>query len=243
MHATDLIAACLTDNQKEPLPEAALPGICCVTGAYTDTIPRRRLFSSNFMDANLFAAPDSDRVGVNVWYTLQYGAYGVDETGVQKKRKKKPEMQACWWTDGKMFHVVNKPKIREIVLRGTTARQWAGWVTTSYKKHGALRAPVNTTPFGTWGFDDLLVHANDRDVVLDHWRNLRDAQKHDIGRVGIETLDIPVSTMTRAGISYCIDFLEWASPRYLSPLYRFLVYLLPSRDEIKEGYDDEFLFD
>lgn len=244
MHSTDLIAACLTDEQKEPLPEAAQNGLCCVTGAETETIARKHLFGSNFCDLNLLACPESPRVGVGVWYAFQFGAYGVDaESGEAKKRKKKPEMQACWWTDGETFREMGKAQIRELVLRGTTAKHWAGWVTTSYKKHGSLRSPVNNTPFGIWGFDDLQVRANDKDKVLAIWFKLRTAQNNGIGRTGIETLDIPISIMLKVGLGFCNDFITWARPLYQSPLYQFLAYLLPSQEELREGYDDEFLHD
>ncbi len=239
MHATDLIAACLTDDQKEPLPEAAQNGICCVSGAETETIARKHLFGSNFCDLNLLACPESPRVGVNVWYAFQFGAYGVDvESGETKKRKKKPEMQACWWTDGETFRETGKAQTREMVLRGVTSKHWAGWVTTSYKKHGALRSPVNGASFGSWGFDDLLVRANNQADVLAMWRKLRDAQSNGIGRPGIETLDIPIPIMLKIGVTFCNDFLTWAQPRYQSPLYQFLTYLLPSQDELKNGYSD-----
>ncbi|MBP8055082.1 MAG: hypothetical protein KA314_04540 [Chloroflexi bacterium] len=239
MHATDLITACLTDAQKEPLPEAARSGICCVTGVTTETIARKQLFGSSFCDLNLLACPESPLVGVGVWYAFQFGAYGIDaESGQAKKRKKKPEVMSCWWTDGQTFHEMGKAQIRELVLRGTTAKHWAGWVTTTYKKHGALRSPVNGTPFGSWGFDDLLVRANDVTAVLEMWRKLRQAQNNGIGRTGIETLDIPIPIMIKVGMGFCNDFLAWARPRYQSPLYQFLVYLLPSQEELREGYSD-----
>ena len=65
MHTTDLIAACLTTAQKEPLPEAAQVGVCCVSGAMAETIARKHLFGPSFMDLNLLACPESPRVGVN----------------------------------------------------------------------------------------------------------------------------------------------------------------------------------
>jgi hypothetical protein len=133
---------------------------------------------------------------------------------------------------------MGKAQIRELVLCGTTSKHWAGWVTTSYKKHGALRASVNGRPFGIWGFDDLLVRANDKTAVLEIWRRLRDAQNNGIGRTGIETLDIPVPVIFKVGVTFCNDFLAWAQSRYQSPLYRFLAYLLPSQQEIKNGYSD-----
>lgn len=244
MHAVDLISACLTADQKEPLPEAAQTGVCCVTGATTETIARKHLFGANFNDLNILTCPDSLRVGVSVWYAFKFGEPGVNpETGELNKRKKYKEMQTCWWTDGETFREMNKARIRELVLRGTTSKYWAGWVTTSYKKHGSLRSPVNNMPFGIWGFDDLQVRANDKDKVLAIWARLRDAQKNGIGRTGIETLDIPIPIMLKVGMIFCNDFISWARPLFKSPLYQFLVYLLPSKEEIQEGYDDEFLFD
>ena len=152
-------------------------------------------------------------------------------------------MQTCWWTDGETFREMRKAQIRELVLRGTTSKHWAGWVTTSYKKHGSLRSPVNNTPFGIWGFDDLQVRANDKDKVLAIWFKLRNAQNNGIGRTGIESLNIPVGIMLKVGMIFCNDFLAWARPVFQSPLYQFLTYLLPSQEELREGYDDEFLHD
>jgi len=244
MHSTDLISACLTADQKEPLPEAAQSGVCCVSGATTDTVARKHLFGANFNDMNILACPDSQRVGVNVWYAFKFGEPGINpETGELNKRKKYKEMQTCWWTDGETFREMRKAQIRELVLRGTTSKHWAGWVTTSYKKHGSLRSPVNNTPFGIWGFDDLQVRANDKDKVLAIWFKLRNAQNNGIGRTGIESLNIPVGIMLKVGMIFCNDFLAWARPVFQSPLYQFLTYLLPSQEELREGYDDEFLHD
>lgn len=234
MHTVDLIANSLTDDQREPLPVDAEPGLCCVTGIETETIPAKKLLGSNFMDNNLLDAPHSDRVGVNVWHAFQHG-YLTDPT---KKRKKKPEFMACWYCDGERFIEVDKAAIRQLVLHGSPARHWAGWVTTSYKKHGALRSPVNNSAFGFWGFDDLLVDANDKTAVIDMWQHLRQAQGVGIGRTGIETLDVPVKIMLRIGITRCNEFTQWAEAYYLSPLYKLLTYLLPSQKEIKEGYID-----
>jgi hypothetical protein len=239
MHSTDLIAACLTADEKEPLPEAAQSGVCCVSGATTDTIARKHLFGASFNDLNILVCPDSNRVGANVWYAFKFGEPSVNpETGELNKRKKYKEMQTCWWTDGETFREMRKAQIRELVLRGTTSKHWAGWVTTSYKKHGSLRSPVNNTPFGIWGFDDLQVRANDKDKVLAIWFKLRSAQNNGIGRTGIESLNIPVGIMLKVGMTFCNEFLTWAQSRYQSPLYQFLVYLLPSQDELKNGYDD-----
>lgn len=239
MHAVDLIASALSDEQKYPVPVTPAQGICCVTGAETLTIPRRKLFGSSFMDANLLAAPDSDRVGLNAWYAMQFGETGLNEDGTRKKRRKKPEMQACWWTDGRVFRVVGKAEIRQMVLQGAPSTPWAGWVTTSYKKHGALRSPVNTEPFGIWGFDDVRVDCRDIETVRAWWRVLRQAQNDGIGRQAIEAAEMPPALIAKIGVETWFRFERWARVRYQWPLYRFLVYLLPSQAEIKGGYADE----
>lgn len=234
MHTVDLIASSLADDQREPLPIVPELGICCVTGIETETIPANKLLGSNFMDNNLLNAPHSNRVGVNVWYAFQYG-YLTDPT---KKRKKKPEFMACWYCDGQQFAEVDKVAIRQFVLHGSSAFHWAGWITTSYKKHGALRSPVNSKSFGFWGFDDLLVNASNPATVLEIWQRLRQAQDIGIGRTGLETLDIPVGIMLKIGITKCNEFVTWAQSHYQSPLYKLLIYLLPSQQELKNGYTD-----
>ena len=245
MHPTDLITATLTDEQREMLPELAMPGICCVTGMQTDTIPAKHLIGSSFCDQNLLACPGSNRVGVNVWYAWQYGAYGIDDDGKQKTRKKKPEMQACWWCDGVEFVETTKADTRRLVLSGAPnlERAWAGWVTTLYKKHGSLRAPVNRSKFGGWGFDDLMVDASDSMIVRAWWHILRQAQQDSIGRKTMETLDMPAAFVEKIGFDVWLAFEAWACQRVQSPLYQFLVYLLPSQQEIKEGYADAMVYD
>ncbi len=240
MHTINLIASAISDEQKEPLPVTSEKGICCVTGELTDTIPRKKLFGANFSDANRLARPDSDRVGVSVWLVMQFGEYGIKEDGTRKKRKKKPEYMSCWWTDGQVFREVKKPDIRRLVLGGTSAKAWAGWVTTSYKKHGALRSPVNNREFGIWGFDDVLVDARDKKRVLDWWRILRQAQDAGIGRKSMEAVDMPVGIMLKVGIDVWGSFAEWARPQYQSPLYQFLIYLLPSKKELVNNYEDMY---
>lgn len=246
MHGTDLIAATLTPEQREPLPEIPERGVCCVTGRETDTILAKHILSSSFCDRNLLACPGSDRIGVNVWYAWLAGYYAIDEkTGKPKTRKKKPEMQACWFCDGVEFNETAKADTRRYVLAGVPRpdRAWSGWVTTSYKKHGSLRAPVNRGVFGGWGFDDLVVDASDNNKVCQWWTVLRQAQTDGIGRKAMEVLEMPLAFMEKIGFSTWLMFESWARPQYQSALYQFLVYLLPSQQELKEGYADALVYD
>jgi len=233
MHTVDLLAQAIPITNREPPPIEPQFGMCCITGRAGDTIPRSRLLSSNFSDTSLLAAPDSDRVGLNAWYAWQYGEYGTNEDDTPKKRKKKPEMMACWWCDGEQFIEVGKPKIRDLVLNGTTAKHWAGWVTTTYKKHGSLRSPVNGRPYGVWGFNDLLVNAN-IDTVTEYWRIMREVQDAGVWRTAIKTLDAPVGMIYKIGAVWQ-PFYRWARAHYQSPLYQFMEYLLPSQEELSGG--------
>lgn len=49
----------------------------------------------------------------------------------------------------------------------------------------------------------------------------------------MESLDAPPGVMKSIPVSLWMDFAQWAKDKYLSSLYRFLCYLLPSKDELK----------
>lgn len=230
MHTTDLLSTACPDDWKEPLPEKAVDGTCCLTGQQGPTIGRKKIFGSSFTESGIFKIPESDRVGVNVWYSFKAGYFA--EAG--KKRKKKPEAMACWWTDGVQWIETNKVKIREFVFNGSGDLPWAAWVTTSYKKHGSTRAPVNRKEYGVWAFDETLVDCSDINKVIRWHEMLRMAQDAGINRTVIETLEIPVFVYKKIDGKLWIEFKLWAKDKRESALYRFLCYLLPSQAELKE---------
>jgi hypothetical protein len=49
----------------------------------------------------------------------------------------------------------------------------------------------------------------------------------------IERLDIAPGYMAKIGWRVWRDFESWARPRMRSPLYEFMTYLLPSKEELK----------
>lgn len=230
MHAVDLLAAACPEDWREPLPQEPVNGTCCLTGQYGPTISRSKVFGASFTEFETFKVSESDRVGINVWYAFRAGYFAAEG----KKRKKKPEAMACWWTDGKSWIELNKVKIRELVFEGAEGLPWAGWVTTSYKKHGATRAPVNRGKFGVWGFDESLPDCSDIDLVTDWWGNLREAQNGGLKRTVIETLEIPVFVYNKIDTALWLKFRGWAADKRESALYRFLCYLLPSQAELKD---------
>lgn len=229
MHATDLLATACPEEWREPLPEVPIDGVCCLTGQYGPTIKRRKVFGSSFTEFEVFKVPSSDRVGINVWHAFRAGYFAVEG----KKRKKKPEAMSCWWTDGRQWIELNKVKIRSFVLDGCGDLPWAGWVTTSYKKHGATRAPVNSAPRGVWALDEMLVDCSDAYRVKRWWDRLREAQEIGINRTVIETLEIPVFVLDKIDMVYWLSFKKWAREKRQSTLYRFLCYLLLSQEEMK----------
>lgn len=229
MHAVNLLAMACPDEWREPLPQEPIDGICCLTGQQGLTIKRSEVFGPSFTEFEIFKVPESDRVGVDVWHAFRAGYFAAEG----KQRKKKPEVMACWWTDGATWIETNKVKIRDLVFNGSGSRPWAGWVTTSYKKHGSTRAPVNRSEFGVWGFDESLVDCSDIDLVNEWHARLRQAQDAGINRTVIETLNIPVFVYNKIDQQEWLSFRAWAINKVEKSLYKFLCYLLPSHDELK----------
>lgn len=230
MHTVDLLAKSCPDEWKESLPQKPIDGICCLTGQYCQTISRKKVFGPSFTEFDVFKAPDSDRVGINTWYAFRAGYFTAEE----KKRKKKPEAMSCWWTDGNIWVELDKVKVRELVFDGAKGLPWAGWVTTSYKKHGAIRAPVNNKTFGVWAFDEMLIDCSNIKQIKEWFDKLRDAQNNGMSRTIIETIEIPVFVLNKIDQKKWLDFKKWAKNKRESPLYRFMCYLLPSQDELKK---------
>jgi hypothetical protein len=109
------------------------------------------------------------------------------------------------------------------------------WVTTSYKKHGSIRARVNFEPRGIIAFDELVVDAGDGDRVGEWWKMLTEAQRNGIWRSMMETGQCPAGLIGKIGLKTWMKFEAWARPRIRSPLYVLLLYLLPSKEELKGG--------
>lgn len=242
MHTIHFLARAIPNEWKDPLPCEPAEGVCCFTGETCLTIPRQKLLSSSFTDHYAYVVPNSDRVSVDAWDVFKAGYYSTDaETGAPKLRKKKMETMACWWTDGHEWQVEldrEKARIRALLFQ-PPASQWAAYITRTYKKHGSLRSPVNTTPFGRWGFDDQVVDASRPERVAAWWQRLRVAQERGIPRPLIESVDATAGVMP-ALLTAWVDYLAWARGARNDPLFAFLCYLLPSKDERTAGYADEW---
>ena len=221
MHPVNLIARALalncSDPEKPQMPGNAKPGICCVTGQEGPVIPRKILFGKSFTDGAVLAAPSSEWVSTDAAMALGY----------------KWERMSSWLCDGVHFQRLDRQGVRAAVLGEPPERPWAGYATTSYKKHGALRARVNGPGRNIWLFENRLVDCSNRKAMEEVWGRLNHAIRQGFGRSILESLDCPGPIMAKQGAAYWLDFLAWAQPMYRSGIYQFMCYLLPSQVELK----------
>lgn len=227
--AIDLVARALP--YRDP-PQEPLHGLCCVLGREMPCIDRVHAIRDSFTNIDILRAPTSDKVSVEAWRVLTY-----TEQAPGKKRDRRPLMQSSWICDGSSITWLDRNAVRSLVLDGVAANRWAGYVTTSYKKHGVLRAPINN---GTqrWLFETEVVDCTNRTMVLEWYDRLRTVRASGIPRPVIESLDIGLPLM-RKHTALWMEFERWARPRHRSTLYRFLVHLLPSQEANSEINDGE----
>ncbi len=218
MHAVSLIASALSGDDDCPeLPCDTVKNRCCVTGTVRSCIPRKELFGKSFNGGALLARPSSTYVSVDAYIALKY----------------KWERMSSWICDGNTFRRLSRIEVRDCVLEEWPVVPWAGYATTGYKKHGAMRAPVNSPGKCVWLFEERLVDCSDRKIVRHYWETMNAALHSGIGRSVIESLDCPAHIMRKAGLSAWMEYERWARPRHQSALYAFIAYLLPSQEEIK----------
>ena len=213
MTAIELLGQTIT---TEP-PEAPAEGVCCVTGQVGPTVGRAHAIKPSFTNLDFLAAPDSERVGVVAWRALTEPA----------------QRKSSWLCSSLGFEKLARLDVRALVLNGVPRDRepWAGYATTSYKKHGALRAPVNRLGSQRWLFELDIVDCSDREMVAEYWEWLRTTREAGIPRPVIETLDIGIHLMRKHAGTWP-TFERWARPRMRSSLYRFLTYLLPGKEEL-----------
>lgn len=228
MTAIKLISRALNNYQSDsPTDIPVLPasdirsGICAVTGEEkVETLPRRQIFGRSFMDGEILAAPDSDRVSVDACRALKF----------------KWERMSSWRVTPTEFQKLDRLGVRDAVINAggrKSASPWAGYATTSYKKHGALRAPVNVGFQAVWLFESRLVDCTDYPRLIRWWIRLNEALRAGFSRPVLESCVCPVYVMRKVGLSEWLSFEAWARTRRNSALYAFLCYLLPSQKELQ----------
>lgn len=199
------------------LPSEPIVKICAVTGKKTLCVPRKNLMSSGFTDQRVLSCPTSDFISIEAYQTMKY----------QLERK------SSWIVIEKKFKRLKRIDIRPYVLNGVQGKIWAGYVTTSYKKHGALKAVINHSK-AIWAFDEALVDCSNKEKVNNWYNHLVVEFKKGFGRTILETLHCPPYILKRIGLMEWQQFEKWAKPKYKSSLYKFLCYLLPSQAELKK---------
>lgn len=213
----------------EPYPEPPAPGLCCITGEACDTVARKHLLGPSFTDLELLALPDSDRIGVHVW-----DAFTAGELRDGKARRYCPERMSSWRCTADRYETLSRQGVRDAVFGESPTQPWAGYATTSYKKHGGLRAPVNTGRSNIWLWESVQVDCSDRAALQSMWDALRRYQDAGIPRPVLETGDMEPHLVGKIGVDVALEYQRWARPRIESALYQFCVYLLPSADELKQ---------
>jgi hypothetical protein len=216
MYPCNLIAQSLKDDKAE-LPCEPVKAICAVTGLETLCVSRAELFGKSFTNGDLLARPDSDYVSVDAYLALKY----------------KWERMGSWFCDGETFERLDRQGVRAKVLQADMPVYWTAYATTSYKKHGSLRARVNMGKSRVWLFEMRLVDLTDFARAMEWWDALNIALRSGIWRSIIESLECPPFVIDKIGLKTWMEFETWARPKYLSALYAFLCYLLPSQEELK----------
>lgn len=224
MSAFNLIADAIRDEWI-PLPCEPVEGTCAVTGrTNVPCVPMKKSISSNFVGWNELAAPWTGLVSVAAYQALKY----------------KPERTSSWLVSKEHgFQKLRRIEVRPFVLNGVNSNEWCGYVTTSYKKHGAFRGVINRSQYGIWRFDDVLVDCSESVKIKEWWEKLDRFIRLGISRTCLELGDIDQWAIKNAGLLECYNFMKWSQDKNRDPLYKFLCYLLPSKAEIKEEVKSE----
>lgn len=220
MHAVDLIATGIPedDPDRRPLPCEPVDATCAVTGAYAPCVPRKHVIKSAFTNHDLLRCPDSGYVSVHAYTALTY----------------KWERMSSWIAVPGRFARLDRVGVRNAVLSPPGSVPWAAYATTSYKKHGALWAPVNGPGQCRWRFEGVTVDLSDRGAMHSTWTRLNGMLRAGFGREVLETLECPPYLLAKGDVRAWLEFRRWARPRYRGPLYQFLCYLLPSQEELRQ---------
>lgn len=231
MHPVTLISDALRKAGKH-LPEypcKPVIAICALTGQETLCLPRKEVLGKSFTNIDRLAVPESEYVSCDVYIAWNYGYKSREEA----KKNRTPERGASWFCDGETFQELTRQDVRTKVFQSEMPEKWTGYATTSYKKHGSLVAKVNTGKQRVWAFETRVVDCTDMQKVKGYWDILNIALRAGIGRSVMETLNCPPFLIGKVGLKTWIEFEAWAKDKYLSALYSFLCYLLPSQEELK----------
>lgn len=213
MHTVNLISQAIQEHHIA-LPTFSKKNVCCVTGLITECIPRTYLFSDAFTNINLLKAPGSFYVSIDAYQALKYPF----------------ERKSSWFCNKKQFIRLKRNEIYSFLLgyKKENLEAWSGYITSSYKKHGALLTPVNNKNKHLWIFDDVLVDCSDTGKITRWYNRLSELHANGINKTAMLTLMPNLYGLKQIKLQAWLIFKEWASKlnRYKSGLYKLLVYTL-----------------
>lgn len=227
MNSIDVIYSALPSVD---LPEEPTEGVCCVTGENTMTVSRSHGIKPTFTNLDILKAPSSDRIGIKAFAVI---TYSVPTEG--KKVALAPLRQSHWLAvKDNIRYFKKKEEIRPYALgEKTPDGEWCMYVTTSYKKHGALFAPVNAKKRDRRILFEQQIIDLAPDYIRSWWERLRKAQDEGIPRPVIENGEASPALIRNVGVQKWREFHNFAHDKIKNRVYQFLVYLLPSQEELK----------
>jgi len=214
MTTIELVGRALVNmGVAEPLPCESTEAVCCITGEHGMCIPRKLLIGESFTTQGVFKAPDSEFVGENAWYAFKH----------------RPERAGNWYCNGVRFMPMDRKETRARLLGGFVSQSlpWAMYVTTSFKKHGSLVAPLNQPCAFAVGFETEIAACSPELVDVFN-SDLLYWQGSGIVRSDLQTGHI-MATRQADTRAVCHFDVNVQGRRHL-PLYRMLAYLLPGKD-------------
>lgn len=212
-----------------PIPKGLTveKGVCCFTGETCDTLPRGKVLDKTFNKHDFLKAPNSDRIGVNAWRTLQ----------------SKEERMSCWVFYGGKLHTVgdvekgkdlSRAEARKFVLGLKPSTPWAGYWSTSFHKHGAFCSPVNLTKDSNlWGFEDRTIDCSDLEHVNWLFGVLMGLKVRGAMEFELAEARFTAKTTNLLGVETVLKYQALLTPIKRSGVYSLMMYLLYSQSEIK----------
>lgn len=224
MHTINLFSGAIKQDHL-PLPFQPIQETCCITGQKTDCIPRKYVLSNSFTAQELLKAPASKFACIDAYQAFKFRGH-----------------RSSWfvWQEEDLniyYKKLTRIEMRAIILSFvdiSLLTQWSIYASTTGKKHGSFFAPLNTAKFpGIVGFDSEIVDCTNAAKIRIQYRALECFLRIGISRSYLLNPDLPVWIINKIGVKTYNDFRDFAMDKYTSSLYKFLVYLLPSQEELK----------
>jgi hypothetical protein len=225
MHTINLFSKAIKQHHL-PLPFHPIHKTCCITGQKSECMPRKYVLSNSFTAQELLKAPNSKFASTDAYQAFKF-------------RGHRSSWMISWdWNDNISYKKLTRINVREIVIESSLKHSdgyncCALYASTTGKKHGSFYAPLNSMWPYIVGFDSGTIDCSDIDFVRNSYYLLSCYLKAGISRSYLLNPDFPVWLINKIGIKTYNNFRDFAMDKYTSNLYKFLVYLLPSQEELR----------